>query len=155
MWVIEGIVSKGEYNYAIVPKHPKATENGYVLEHRIIAEIYLGRLLLNTEIVHHLNENKKDNRAENLAITQKEHSKHHKTKGRTYLKLKCPWCSVVFEKEKRNTHIKMKRKYQCMCCSATCRGSFHRKIQLEGVTKEIRRYIKENIIEEIFIKKNA
>lgn len=45
MWKIEKIVSKGDYNYAVVPEHPFSTKNGYVLEHRVIMENHLKRLL--------------------------------------------------------------------------------------------------------------
>ncbi len=43
MWIIQKIVSKGEYNYAVVPEHPNATSNGYVLEHRVVMENAIGR----------------------------------------------------------------------------------------------------------------
>ena len=43
MWNIKKIVSKGDYLYALVPEHPKATKNGYVLLHRIVMENHLGR----------------------------------------------------------------------------------------------------------------
>lgn len=68
MWKIEKIVSKGEYNYAVVKAHPNATSNGYVLEHRVVVENHLNRLLDSSEVVHHLNGDKKDNRIENLEI---------------------------------------------------------------------------------------
>lgn len=45
MWVIEKIVSKGDYNYAVVKGHPFSTKNNYVLEHRIVMENKLGRVL--------------------------------------------------------------------------------------------------------------
>ena len=59
MWTIRKVVSKGEYNYAVVPEHPNRTINNYVLEHRVIMENYLGRLLRDDEVIHHKNGNKK------------------------------------------------------------------------------------------------
>jgi len=47
-------------------------------QHRVVMEKHLGRKLLFTDIVHHINENKKDNRLENLQLmTRSEHIKHH------------------------------------------------------------------------------
>jgi len=49
-WKIQKIVKKGNYLYAKVPEHPNSTKNGYVLEHRIIVENTLKRLLDPKEI---------------------------------------------------------------------------------------------------------
>lgn len=61
MWNIQKIVHKGDYDYAVVPEHPKAIKHGYVLLHRIVLENYLGRILDDGEISHHINEDKKNN----------------------------------------------------------------------------------------------
>lgn len=73
-------VKKGDYNYALVPGHPHATKNGYVLEHRAKAEQKIGRTLKKHEDVHHKNGNKKDNRMSNLEVLHhKDHAGHHQT----------------------------------------------------------------------------
>lgn len=38
MWNIKKLIHKGEYDYALVPDHPYATKNGYVLYHRVVME---------------------------------------------------------------------------------------------------------------------
>lgn len=66
------------YYYIYQPDHPNAKNGFYVAEHRLIAENKIGRYLKNDEVVHHINENKFDNRPENLMVmTASEHIKLH------------------------------------------------------------------------------
>ncbi len=150
MWNIKKVVSKGDYYYAIVPEHPNKTKNNYVLLHRIVMENHLGRVLNKTEIVHHIDENKKNNDISNLKVmTASEHAiLHAKEKGQTLLELKCPNCNNVFVKEKRATHIGKKQgKYTC--CSKKCRGQFSRNIQLNRLTTyQVESAISVNILRE-------
>lgn len=57
-----------------LPDHPMATRDGYVFEHRVVMAEKLGRMLLPTEVVDHVNGIKDDNRPENLRVlTKKQH----------------------------------------------------------------------------------
>lgn len=50
------------------PGHPMAGKNGYIMEHRLVMSDALGRPLLATENVHHINGVRDDNRIENLEL---------------------------------------------------------------------------------------
>lgn len=67
--------SKG-YVLAYAPWHPKATNRGYVYEHRLVMEEKLGRFLRSDEHVHHRNGTRWDNRPENLEVLEShEHAR--------------------------------------------------------------------------------
>jgi len=91
-------VSQGQYNgrwkggrrtnadgYMLVyaPGHPKATRN-FILEHRVVMEQHLGRLIKTHEDVHHINGDRADNRMANLQLMSK--SEHGALHSRRYWK---------------------------------------------------------------------
>lgn len=128
MWEIEKIVSKGAYNYAVVKSHPKASKRGYVLEHRIVMENALGRLLMDNEVVHHRDENKKNNHPDNLEVmTITEHGKHHAQQP-IYLLCVCAQCGTAFQR-RANQRPSVKGTKNTFC-SRSCNGKFQRSQQL-------------------------
>lgn len=147
MWKVKKIVSKGDYNYAVVPEHPYKTKNNYVLEHRIVMENYLGRLLDPCEVVHHLNGVFKDNRIENLELClEGEHQRMHAfSQGKEMVKLKCPECQKIFIRSKNITSLICKDR-KLNFCSKVCSGLFSRKQQLHRETITMERAISENIV---------
>lgn len=58
----------GGYIKQLAPGHPNADPRGYVMQHRLVIEQVLGRLLKPTERVHHKNGDRQDNRPENLEL---------------------------------------------------------------------------------------
>ena len=59
--------------------HPNKNTNGYVYEHRLVMEKYLGRYLTKKEVVHHKDENPSNNKISNLKLFKhkNEHLLYH------------------------------------------------------------------------------
>jgi hypothetical protein len=131
MWAVERTASKGDYTYAVVLNHPNRTKDNYVLLHRIVMENFLGRLLTKDEVVHHKDENKKNNAIENLELMSKsDHVRHHNIeKGNARVKTKCPNCNVDMDIGKGQFFIQKGCSFTA--CSPRCRGQYSRKIQMK------------------------
>lgn len=84
------------YILVYMPTHPRATSQGYVMQHRLVMETYLKRSLLPEEVVHHKNGQKDDNRPENLEVMlTQQHNRLPKGKRRTTIK--CPCCNATLQ----------------------------------------------------------
>ena len=80
------------YIYQFSPNHPLCNKRGYVMQHRLVMENKIGRILSRKEVVHHINKIKDDNRQENLMLFKDntEHMKYHRIHGRTSLPIPFP-----------------------------------------------------------------
>jgi hypothetical protein len=92
-------------------------------EHRVIIEKREGRRLGRFELVHHANENKRDNADENLkVVSPKEHAKIHLQKHPD--KKLCAFCGQEFEPQ-------VNHRGRAKTCSKECRyallSEIHRK----------------------------
>jgi hypothetical protein len=90
-------------------------------EHRFLIERKLGRKLQSNEHVHHMDENKRNNRLSNLELkSASSHvSGHHKPAKR--IKLTCPACGQIFERFLRYVRLKQSAGVKNLFCSRSCR----------------------------------
>ncbi len=91
----------------------------YHPEHRVIMEEHLGRKLARNEVVHHINEDKHDNRIENLMVMKLgDHTEmHHRKYPRKYI---CPICGREYER--------LSTRYgKVVTCSKKCMGEWFKK----------------------------
>lgn len=82
MWKGGKQIGSDGYILKHAPNHPNKMKRNSVREHRLVVEKALGRYLNSKEVVHHINEDKKDNRIENLYLfsNDKEHLAYHRGK---------------------------------------------------------------------------
>jgi hypothetical protein len=103
-----------------VPGHPRATRDGYVLEHLVVAERALGKSLPDQAQVHHVNEAKWDNAPRHLVIC--EDAAYHQLLHRRAEAWracghadwrKCPFCQHW--DEPRRMYVRGRQNYHRAC----------------------------------------
>ena len=142
------------YRLIYDPSHPKSMKNdnwlGYVYEHTVVAEKYLGRSIKESELVHHLDGNRANNRCENLLVL--ERSQHAKIEE--WLANGAPTLKKVGENRVNSGKSKVTQPSYCSCCGKTlqhkqknhcsfeCSGFDKRKVKRPS-KKELQKEIEE------------
>lgn len=82
--------SQTGYVYVYAPDHPFANKKGYISEHRLVMEDFIGRHLRQNEAVYHKNKAKDDNRITNLEIVIVGEPEG-------CVAIECPYCEKKFK----------------------------------------------------------
>lgn len=116
---------EGRWYANLVPKDKKNGPKRKTISYaRYLMATHLGRELTKDEQVDHINDDKTDDRIENLQIltlaenNKKEALRHYKTA----IKIKCPWCGKIFYKKKANFFTSIGGYYTT--CSPKCSRAF-------------------------------
>lgn len=106
-----------DYRVIYQPDHPSAMQSqnwlGYVYEHVVVASRSIGRQLLETEVVHHLDGDRSNNRISNLLVIDRgQHAKLHQwlDSGASFGKL---------NDEQGKNSVKPKAVKCCVICGVT------------------------------------
>lgn len=94
---------------------------------RYLMELHLGRELLSTEHVDHINNDPTDNRIENLQLLdQASNNRKSSLNTSKYYSCICAFCGIEFQREARYyEHNQVKQGKAGPYCSRSCAGKVH------------------------------
>lgn len=133
----------GKYLCEFAPDNPRATKEGYVYTHVLVAEKKLGRYLKPEECVHHIDEDKHNNSLDNLIVfkTNADHAAFHKgvekvqdgdvwycPSKRIYDKEICPVCNINYKDAKAE---------MCIDCWSKLNKTFIKDTNVERPSREL------------------
>lgn len=161
MWQDRRVVNSG-YVYARDVDGILGKPGVFRPEHRLVMAQKLGRPLKTSEHVHHIDRNKANNDPANLMlVTASEHAHMHggkrgphkqreplpKFEGRTpWLKMRCPYCGVVFYKRKAESVLNRPNKLGVNCCSNACAANFADLVAGGTIAEDLQRIRRGNVI---------
>lgn len=117
-------MKNGDYSLVVAPEWYKGKRyrGKYCYEHHLVWERQTGCPVPDGCIIHHKDGNKYNNDITNLQLMSAvDHVRMHSTKGRVFLRLKCPSCGKIFEREKRACGSGRK----LLFCSRQCIGKMY------------------------------
>lgn len=143
----EPFKSKWKYGYLVTNKEPrrnvilfnKDKDRTTISYARYLMSVHLGRELSKDEHVDHINNDRTDDRLENLQIlTLAENSaKEAKRRGRILVEYECPVCKLIFTRRISNSNRIPCRKRSIICCTKRCSGKLSNWALSEEQRKEI------------------
>lgn len=111
--------------------------------HRYIMQQHLGRKLLTTEHIHHIDHNPLNNSIDNLMVLSlQQHSRLHNLEPEKHKECTCPCCNKKFINTQSRERI-----YCSQSCSTTTRnktGKFYNKINKECTCKQCNKNFSNN-----------
>lgn len=115
---------------------------------RYLMSVKEKRILDKQEHVDHKDNNKMNDDISNLQIlTLKENNvKEARHRGKKMVTLKCPSCNIVFEREKRQTHLQKGGQYTGCC--RKCSTTFGALLQHNPSDIKLQKALKNNVIKE-------
>lgn len=123
---------KKEGRYYAIMRNPTTRHRTSVSWAKYIMSIHLGRKLDPiTETVDHINNDKTDDRLENLQLLTKTENIAKSAKGKTLVTLNCPECGQEFTREKRQTHLTKGRGVRTFC-SRKCACIYNKPAKRHG-----------------------
>lgn len=111
-------IDRNGYWYLYRPDHPESSKQGYIAEHKIVMEASLGHPVEAGMVVHHINEDKKDNRLCNLQyMSDSDHKSHHMVNLHCDGKISTP-------EQRRRASKRMKSNNPCKNMKRSDNGKF-------------------------------
>jgi hypothetical protein len=105
-------VKNGPYELVVAPATYPGVKyrNRYIYEHHLVWWLSTGKLVPPGFVLHHKNENKRDNTATNLELKSNgsHTAKHNAERREPPVCVECHWCGTAFVIEARNHRWKRK-----------------------------------------------